>query len=217
MTTNTKIKAEKRESTKHSANRELRSSGRTPGVVYGPDLGSIAVHVDSKELQAQARRGGADIFSLNVDGKDVQVLLKDIHRREGRITHVDFLQVSSKKPITVSVPLDFHGEAKGTKEGGVFQHQTTELEVTGLAKDLPSILTVDIAELEIGDTVTAADVKLPDGVTLNSNEEDIIASVAVPRVADEDLETPAASDEEETAAGEEEATEEEASDEEKSE
>ncbi|MEW4369004.1 50S ribosomal protein L25 [Paenibacillus kandeliae] len=215
MTTNTKIKAEKRESTKHSANRELRSSGRTPGVVYGPDLGSIPVHVDSKELQAQARRGGADIFSLNVDGKDVQVLLKDIHRREGRITHVDFLQVSSKKPITVSVPLDFHGEAKGTKEGGIFQHQTTELEVTGLAKDLPSILTVDISELAIGDSVTAADVQLPDGVTLNSNEEDIIASVAVPRVADEDLETPSASDEE-PAAGEE-VTEEEASDEEKSE
>ncbi|WPP40067.1 50S ribosomal protein L25 [Paenibacillus hunanensis] len=212
--TTMKMKAEKREATKYSAVRELRNSGRTPGVVYGPDLGSIPVHVDSKQLQVQARRGGADIFSLTLDnGKSVQVLLKDIQRREGRILHVDFLQVSSKKPITVSVPLDFHGEAPGTKVGGILQTQTNELEVSGLAKDLPSTLVVDVSKLEIGDTITAADVELPDGVELISHGEDILASVAVPRVADEDLETPTASDEE---AADGEATAE-ASDEEKSE
>lgn len=191
MSTNTKIQAEKREETKHSAIRELRQSGRTPGVVYGPDLGSIPVHVDSKQLQAQARRGGADIFSLTLsDGKNVQVLLKDIQRQEGRILHVDFMQVSSSKSISINVPLDFQGTAAGTKAGGVFQHQTTELALSGLAKDLPSILTVDVSKLEIGDSITAGDVELPSGVTLDSSPEEIIASVAVPRVADEDVETP---------------------------
>ncbi|WP_017813811.1 MULTISPECIES: 50S ribosomal protein L25 [Paenibacillus] len=200
MSTNTKIQAEKREATKHSAIRELREQGRTPGVVYGPDLGSVPVHVDSKQLQAQARRGGADIFSLTMDGgKDVQVLLKDIQRQEGRILHVDFMQVSSSKSISISVPLDFHGTAAGTKAGGVFQHQTTELALSGLAKDLPSILTVDISKLEIGDSITAGDVELPSGVTLDSSPEEIIASVAVPRVAEEDVE---ASSEEDAPAAE---------------
>ncbi len=212
--TTMKMKAEKREATNYSAVRDLRNSGRIPGVVYGPDLGSIPVHVDSKQLQVQARRGGADIFSLTLDnGKDVQVLLKDVQRREGRILHVDFMQVSSKKAITVSVPLDFQGEAPGTKVGGILQTQANELSVHGLAKDLPSTLVVDVSKLEIGDTITAADVELPKGVELVSHPEEFLVSVAVPRVADEDLETPTASDE--AAEGGE--AEEQAADEEKSE
>ncbi|MDN4616796.1 50S ribosomal protein L25 [Paenibacillus sp. PsM32] len=197
-TSHEKLTATKRESSKRSEMRELRLKGRVPGVVYGPDLGSVPVHVDSKQLLAHVKRGGAEMFSLAVEGgKEVQVLIKDVQRVDGRILHADFMQVSDTKPIHVTMPIDFHGEAIGTKSGGVLQHQATELEVSGLAKNLPSSLEVDISALEIGDRVTAGDVKLPSGVTLVSSEEEIIASVIVPRVAEEDLE-PTTAEEAET-------------------
>lgn len=154
-----------------------------------------------------ARTGRSEMFNLNLEGgKTVPVLIKDQQERNGRLLHVDFLQISKNKPISVSVSIDFQGTAAGSKAGGVFQTQETQLEVEGLPADLPTSIEVDVSGLEIGDRLTAADIKLDKGLTLVTPGDSIIASVMPPQAAEE--EPTASADEAEPAASEEPAKEE---------
>ena len=134
------------------------------------------------------------MFNLNVEGdKTIPVLIKDQQERNGRLLHVDFLQISKNKPISVSVAIDFQGTAVGSKAGGVFQTQETQLEVEGLPGDLPTSIEVDVSELEIGDRLTAGDIKLDKGLTLVTSPDSIVASVMPPQAIEEEV--PASSDE----------------------
>jgi len=180
------LEAEKRSGFKRSDIRVLRESGRVPAVVYGKKADGIPVHVDAKDLLRHVQRGGADIFSLKIkDGSSTQVMIKDVQRINGRIVHADFLQIDKNTTVRATIAIDYQGEAKGTKEGGILQIQSTELEIEALPDDLPSSLEVDISNLEIGDKLTAADLHLSDKVKLLSSEEEVIASVIVPQVMEE--------------------------------
>ncbi|WP_172195448.1 50S ribosomal protein L25 [Saccharibacillus qingshengii] len=184
------LEAEKRTGFKRSDMKVLRESGRVPAVVYGKKADGLAVHVDGKDLLRHVQRGGADIFSLNVKGGSAsQVMIKDVQRLNGRIIHADFIQIDKNTPVRATIAIDYQGEAKGSKEGGIFQIQANELEVEALPNDLPQSLEIDVTHLEIGDKLTAADLKLSDKVKLVSSEDEILASVVVPQVLEEDTET----------------------------
>ncbi|MCQ4086968.1 50S ribosomal protein L25 [Saccharibacillus sp. JS10] len=180
------LEAEKRSGFKRSDMRVLRESGRVPAVVYGKKENGLPVHVDAKDLLRHVQRGGADIFSLKIEGGGTsQVMIKDVQRINGRIVHADFLQIDKNTSVRATIAIDYQGEAKGTKEGGIFQIQATELDIEALPDDLPSTLEIDISNLEIGDKLIASDIKLSDKVKLLSSEEEVIASVVVPQVLEE--------------------------------
>ncbi|MWV45414.1 50S ribosomal protein L25 [Paenibacillus sp. HJL G12] len=176
------LTAERRSDTKHSSLRSLREKGRIPAVVYGTQTENIPLSVDAKELAKIARTGRTEMFKLKVEGSsDLNVIIKDFQKKGGEWSHVDFLQISANKRLKVRVPIEFHGTALGTKSGGVLQHQETELEVEALPANLPASIEVDISHLNMGDKLVAADIKLPEGVTLVASPEELIASVTAPR------------------------------------
>ncbi|MCJ8011630.1 50S ribosomal protein L25 [Paenibacillus sp. KQZ6P-2] len=176
------LTAERRSDNKHSSLRSLRESGRIPAVVYGSQTGNIPISVDAKELAKVARTGRTEMFKLKVEGSpDLNVIIKDFQKKAGVWSHVDFLQISANKPLRVRVPIEFHGTAEGTKAGGVLQHQETQLEVEGLPAKLPASIEVDVSHLNMGDKLVAADIKLPEGVTLIASPEELIASVTASR------------------------------------
>lgn len=180
------LEAEKRTGFKRSDMRELRESGRVPAVVYGKKADGIPVHVNGKDLLRHVQRGGADIFSLNIKGVSAsQVMIKDVQRLNGAIIHADFIQIDKNTPVRATIAVDYQGESKGSKEGGIFQIQANELEVEALPNDLPQSLEIDVTHLEIGDKLTAADIKLDDKVTLISSGEEILASVVLPQLEEE--------------------------------
>ena len=184
MTTNS-ITAEARTETKRSANQSLRRRGRIPGVVYGSQTESIAVHVDEKELARIARTGRSEMFKLQLEGnKDLSVIIKDFQKQKGIVSHVDFLQISENKTLRVRVPIDYQGAAAGSKEGGVVQNLVLDLEVEALPANLPSTIEVDISNLQIGDKLSASEVKLPEKVTLISPEDELLVTVSAPRTAE---------------------------------
>ncbi|GJM71060.1 hypothetical protein HMSSN036_32760 [Paenibacillus macerans] len=84
------------------------------------------------------------------------------------------------------MPVHLVGTAKGTKVGGVLQIQETELEVEGLPDILPASLDVDISSLDAGDKLLAGDVRLPDGVVLHSQADELLASIVLSRSAEAD-------------------------------
>ena len=182
-----------------AARRMVRQNGSVPGVVYGAGSESIPVAVNLKEASKLFYTGRSEVFDLNLSGSDtLPVLIKDIQQRGGKVVHVDFLHISMNKPVKVSVPVDYQGTAAGTKSGGILQTLITELEVEGLPGDLPAVIEADISALEVGDKLTVADLKVPSGVTLMSSEEDILASIILPRAVEaaETSETEGAEEEE---------------------
>ena len=142
-----------------------------------------------------------------------KAILKDLQRHPARnnVMHADFMRVDDKVAIKVNVPIHFLNEdtCVGVKmEGGMIQHQATDIEVQCLPGDIPEYLEVDMLEVATGDIVHLSDVILPEGVTsvalaLGEDHDLAIASVIAPKggsVDDEEVEA--------TDAGEEEAAEE---------
>jgi large subunit ribosomal protein L25 len=96
--------------------------------------------------------------------------------------HVDFMRVSAKEELRMSLPLHFVGEENspaGKESGVVIQHQLTEVEISALPKDLPEYIEVDLSGLEPGAAIMLADLKAPEGVTLVSLTEDEDSNVMV--------------------------------------
>ena len=121
----------------------------------------------------------------------------------GHITHVDLQEVRLDQPIHATVPSTLHGEAAGVKEGGVLTQVTSEVTVEALPMEVPEHLEADISELQIGDTLRLSAVKLPEGVTLlDDPEEVVLASVTQPRTEVEPETTPVDGDEGEEPAAE---------------
>ncbi|WHX47988.1 50S ribosomal protein L25 [Paenibacillus woosongensis] len=167
----------------------LRKNGGIPASVYGGGTEAQSIYVDEKQLARVARTGRTEFFELRIDGAEgIPVLIKDVQQRGGKILHVDFQKVSKNKPIRVKVPLIYNGTAEGTKVGGILQIQATELEIEGLPDVLPSGLEVDVTPLGTGDKLVAADVQLPEGISLIALKDELLASVVLPRVAEPEAE-----------------------------
>ncbi|MDN2664974.1 50S ribosomal protein L25/general stress protein Ctc [Psychromonas sp. 14N.309.X.WAT.B.A12] len=170
------------------ASRRLRHTDQTPGVVYGAGKDPVSLTFEHKELMKVEGIEAfySSVLSLEVDGVAEQVLLKDIQRHsfKERIQHLDLLRVDATQAITTTVPLHYLNEetAEAVKNGGVVAHLANELEVTCLPADLPAFIEVDIANVEIGQTVHISDVTLPKGVEsveLSKGEEHDLPLLAI--------------------------------------
>ncbi|WP_106768424.1 50S ribosomal protein L25 [Paenibacillus faecalis] len=182
---NVQLTAEIRNEFTRASRRSLRQNGGLPGVVYGSNMETIPVSVDMKEASRLFITGRSEVFDLAIPGSDpLPVLIKDVQKRRGNVIHVDFLRISMNKVVRVTIPVEYLGEAKGTKRGGVLQTQVTELEIEGLPGDLPTTIEVDVSGMDIGDKLTVADIDLAQGITLIADGEEVLASVLVPRAVE---------------------------------
>ncbi|HLU60992.1 MAG TPA: 50S ribosomal protein L25/general stress protein Ctc [Gammaproteobacteria bacterium] len=153
------------------ASRRLRRANKVPGIVYGGHKDPVAITIDHAELQNKLQNEGfySAILKLKVGKEESQVILKDLQRHPYKpiIMHADFMRVSANEEIRVSVPLHFLNEASsiGVKQqGGMVFRVMTQLEVFCLPKDLPQFIEVDVANLEVGQSLHISDIKLPEGV-----------------------------------------------------
>ncbi|MGZ7441787.1 50S ribosomal protein L25 [Paenibacillus sp. TH7-28] len=181
--------AEQRSPMNRSGLKRMRQSGRLPGVVMGLNQESDMIHISSQEFQRWIRGGGSGMLEIQMEGcETIPVLLEGLQRdavtRE--YIHVDFLRVKTDELVRAKVTLDYIGIPKGTKLGGILQTQSTFIEVEALPHQLPSSISVDISELNIGDSLLVGNVKLPPEVTLLSSENELLLSIVTPRVQSEE-------------------------------
>ncbi len=179
------ISAVKRDVKGTGASRRARRAGNVPGVVYGGGKDAVKLEMNHKELFLQFRHEAfhASILDLILDGKKESVLLRDyqMHPVRNTIQHIDFQRVSANEKIHVKVPFHFMHEdtAPGVKiGGGIVAHILTEAEVSCLPKDLPEFIEVDLAALEIGQSVHLSQITLPKGVEFVALAHDNDAAVA---------------------------------------
>ena len=168
------------------ASRRLRRAGKVPAIIYGGEAAPQAIEIDHNELLINLKKEAfhASILNIVLDGKKQQVLLRDTQRHAFKplILHVDFQRVDATHELHIKVPLHFVNEetAPGVKlSGGLVNHVITELDVHCLPKDLPAFIEVDLAALNVGDTIHLSQIKLPKGVKLVQHSADDSVVVGV--------------------------------------
>src|SRR3954454_18906956 len=165
----------------------LRREGRLPAVVYGHGVDSESVSVDAHEFELLKRKTGAStLVDLAVDGGRARpVLLHSIqvHPISRRPIHVDLFAVRMTEELTVEVQLVADGAAPAAENGGTLVHPVSSIRVRALPDNLPETLHYDLSSLvDYDTTLTVADLQVPEGVTVQADEHDVIARVLAPRV-----------------------------------
>ena len=146
----------------------LRREGQVPAVVYGLGIDPIAISVPWRELRRCliTEVGTNAIINIDVAGTKYLSMVKQIQRHPVRrdVIHVDFLKVDPDKPVTVEVPVALEGEARKVAAlQGMVDQQLFKILIAALPKAIPSVVHVDVSELEIGQVITVSAVPMPAG------------------------------------------------------
>ncbi len=172
--------AEKRE--KKDSLELIRQAGKIPAVFYGNNKPTTSISVLSKDfIKVLKEAGESSTITLKTPDGNFDVLIHDIHKNPvtGTPMHADFIVVDMNKEIEVTVVIEFTGESPAEKGGrGVLVKALHEVQVKALPKDLPHTLEVDLSTLaNLDDHLTLKDIKLPKGVVLVGDENEVVASV----------------------------------------
>ena len=195
MSTAFKISAQVREQLGKNANRRLRASGLTPAVFYVAGGVSIPVTVNEAALnKLYAGAGCTSVFTLEIDDKGKKsthsCLIWDVeyYPTKNRFQHVDFYGVDMDKELRIKVPLKFVGTAKGTKLGGRLETYREQIFILSKPTSLPKKITVDITNLDVGQSLRVQDLAMPEGVRASFDTNFAILTVTMPGAAKEEEE-----------------------------
>ena len=163
------------------SNESLRAGGSIPAVLYGPKEDSTSIAIDSKVFGKLFKEAGeTTIIKLKGVGEDKDTLIHDVqlHPVTDVPLHADFYVLEKGKKIEIKIPLEFVGVAPAEKAGHILVKALHEVEIEVLPAELPQHLEVDISKLEnVGDHITAKEIKLPPSAELKTDAEEIVASV----------------------------------------
>lgn len=182
----TTLSISEREVSNSRATRRLRREGQVPGVLYGGGDDALAFTVDERELRHALAAHGA-VVELQLSGNATPAVLQDAQRHpvRGHTMHVDFLRVNLNVAIHAVVTLELLGgeDAPGTKEGGVLEHVTREINIEALPNDIPERLELDVSKMDVNDTLFLSAVAAPAGVTiLDDPDETVVATLTPPKL-----------------------------------
>ena len=179
------LPAETRDRAGKGASRALRRDGRVPAVVYGEKKEPLSIHVEEKLLTKMLHTGHFmnSVVMIDVGGKPHRTLPKaiDFHPVTSRPIHVDFLRIGEHTKVTVAIPVRFDNEeaSPGLKRGGVLNVVQHEIELVCDAAHIPDELHVDLAGLDIGDSIHISQVTLPEGVEPAITDRDFTVATLV--------------------------------------
>jgi large subunit ribosomal protein L25 len=177
------------------ANRKLAGQNRIPAVVYGIGRDAISISVDKHdfEMLMAHHAAGSTIVEMQIEGekKPVNAMIREMQMSpiKDTIMHVDFLAIEMDKAVSAQVSLRLANDPAGVKAGGILTINFHNIDVEAKPADLPEYLEVDVAALEIGDSLHIKDIVVPKGVTIVDDPEEVICSVQAPRAEEVEEET----------------------------
>ncbi len=180
------LPAEPRTKGGKGASRALRREGRVPAVIYGNKEEPTPIHLEEKLLMKQLSGGHFmnTIVMVEMGGQMVRTLPKDVafHPVTSRPLHADFLRLAEGATVQVNVPVSFINEeaSPGLERGGVLNIVRHDLELECDASRIPESIEIDLAGLEIGDSIHISQVTLPEGSTAVIDRDFTIAGLVAP-------------------------------------
>ena len=168
--------------------KKLRAKGRVPAVIYGRQTKPQNLEVNRTDLENLVHHSVSENLLLDLsveqDARPKRLaLVQEIqhHALSGQMLHIDLHEVSEDEKVTIMVPVESVGEATGVKNGGgVLEHVLFKVKVRALPKDLPEVIEVNVAHLEIGQSIHIGDIKAPPGVEILGDRTISVISVAAP-------------------------------------
>ncbi len=192
MAKQVKLKAETRTDVGRSAARKLKARGVIPAVVYGGKNKPQPLQVSARDINAMLSHASGEniLVELEIEGEksNRMALVQEIQHSPlgGTVLHVDFHAVSMDEKIHAEVPVEGTGVANGVKNfGGLLEQNLRSLAVECLPRDLPDRITVDVSNLNIGDSIHVRDIQLPSGVVAKVQLDLTAFSVLAPTVEEE--------------------------------
>ena len=190
------ITAQLREITGTNKVRNLRKNEMVPAVIYGNEAEVQKVNIPLNELLKASQNDlfYTQILLIAIDGKEEKVVLKELQRepQKGKLLHADFMRVSKKTILKVTVPINFINEENclGVKtEGGVIIKTAREIEVSCSAENIPESIDIDIENLNLNESLRLSDIVLPEGAEipgLTEETDQLVVSVNPPKAVIED-------------------------------
>ena len=169
---------------KRDAN-EKRNEGLIPCVLYG---GKAQKHflVDVKQFTKLLYTPEVFYAELNIDGSQYTAIVQEtqFHPVTDKLLHVDFLEVTDSKPVTIEIPMLITGNSPGVMRGGKLSKRVRKLKVKGLLKDIPENITIDISGLDILDTVEIKDIPVSN-ITIVDNPNKVVVTILSSRNVEE--------------------------------
>ena len=167
------ISATSRKDQGKGASRRLRNAGQVPAVVYGGESPPTNIQFDQNKMWHYTLNEWfyASILDLEIDGKVEKVLLRDLQRHPYKqlIMHADFQRIVFGQVMRLEVPLHFINQQispAGKRRDAIISHAKTSVEIECLPKDIPEFIEVDMAAINVGDSIHLSEVKLPVGVII---------------------------------------------------
>jgi large subunit ribosomal protein L25 len=196
MSEQVNLNAVGRETDGKSSSRQLRRNGSVPAIIYGGDKDPLRISILEKDITKASEVPGfaTQILNINLSGDEQNVIVKEIQRHPAtqRVLHADLLRVNPDTKISLSVPVRFINEeiCIGVKmHGGAISRLINNIDINCLASNLPEYLEVDVAELDVGDSVFLSTLNLPEGVeipslALGEDRDQAVVSITEAKVLD---------------------------------
>jgi len=192
MAKQVKLNAEARTSVGRSSVRKLRARGIIPAVIYGGKVKPQPLQVAARDINAMMSHASGEnvLVDLEIAGEKSNraALVQEVQHSPvgGEIVHVDFHAISMDETIQAEVPLEPTGTPVGVKTfSGLLEQSLRALAIECLPRDLPDRITVDVSQLNIGDSIHVRDIQLPSGVTAKVPLDLTAFSVLAPVVEEE--------------------------------
>jgi large subunit ribosomal protein L25 len=192
MAKQVKLKAEPRATVGRSAVRKLKAHGVIPAIIYGGKEKPQPLQVSARDINAMMSHASGEnvLVELEIAGEKSNrtALVQEVQHSpvRGDILHIDFHAISMDETIQAEVPLEPIGVPNGVKNfGGLLEQSLRALAIECLPRDLPDRITVDVSQLNIGDSIHLRQIQLPSGVTSKVPPDLTAFSVLAPTVEEE--------------------------------
>lgn len=183
------VKGTARTATGKKAARDLRKSDLIPCNLYGEKRENGLPVAENFTVSAAEVRNliyTPDIHSVNltIDGKEHKAIVKELqfHPVTDKLLHIDFYEITEKKPIVIAVPIKLNGLAEGVRAGGKLAASVRSLKVRAVYTQIPERLEIDVTNLGLGKTIKVADLSF-DGLELVTPASVVVCQVKMTRSA----------------------------------
>lgn len=160
----------------------LRRQGQLPATVYGKNVKSVSVAVDTSQFEKlYAQVGETGLVELRLDDQMRPVLINRVqmHPVTRAPLHIEFHHVDLAENVKANVPVELVGEAAAVAaKKGVLLTILDEVEVEALPTNIPQKIELDIANLaEVDQELKVRDLKVPHGVTIVTDSQQTLVKV----------------------------------------
>ncbi len=183
------LEVSKREVRPRSLRNKLRHEGKIPAVVNGYQIESTPISLDNAVMEKVLRQHGLNtVLTMEIDGKKVNTL---IHKYTtdtftSKLTHIEFLSVNMNEVTEVEAEVVLVGEAAGVRAGGVLTQTLYSVTVAATPDKLPENVEVDVTDLEIGQSLSVADLKVDGDYEIITDAEEQVVTITEAQVEEEE-------------------------------